>query len=182
MSKIGKQPITIPQGVEVSVDGVKVRVKGPKGLLEREFSNRIEINLKDQILEVVNKKNNDITKALHGTTRAIIANMVKGVSEGWEKKLELVGTGYRAEVVGNSLMLTVGFSHPVKVEAPANTSFKVEKLVITVSGIDKEVVGQMAAKIRSIKPPEPYKGKGIKYQDEVIRRKAGKAAKTAGPA
>jgi large subunit ribosomal protein L6 len=182
MSKIGKQPIAIPQGVEVSIDGLKVRVKGPKGLLEKEFDRRIEISVKDNILEVVDKKNDDISKALHGTTRAIIANMVKGVSEGWEKKLELVGTGYRAEVSGDSLMLTVGFSHPVKVEPPQDISFKVEKLVITVNGIDKEVVGQTAAKIRSIKPPEPYKGKGIKYVDEVIRRKAGKAAKTAGPA
>jgi len=140
----------------------------------------IVAEVKDGNILVACQKETKEALSTFGTTRAILANMVKGVNQGWSKKLELVGTGYRAETDGKLLTLTVGFSHPVKVQAPENIAFKVEKMVVTVEGINKETVGQIAADIRSVKPPEPYKGKGIKYVDEIIRRKAGKAAKAAG--
>jgi large subunit ribosomal protein L6 len=136
------------------------------------------VKLEDDQMRVSTLKKNPKTKALHGTIRALIANMIKGVVDGWSKTLELVGTGYRAELSGKTLILTVGYSHPVEIEAPSGIDLKVEKTSITVEGIDKELVGHIADKIRSVRPPEPYKGKGIKYSDEVIRRKAGKAAKT----
>jgi large subunit ribosomal protein L6 len=178
MSKVGKAPIEIPDNVEVAVDGNTVSVKGPRGELARGFPSSITVKVEGS--KVVVEAKNKSAIAMHGTSRALIANMVKGVSEGWTKELEMVGTGYRAETKGNDLVLTVGYSHPVTIEGPEGISFKVEKLNITVEGVDKELVGQVAAKIRAIRPPEPYKGKGIKYKDEVVRRKPGKAAKAAG--
>jgi large subunit ribosomal protein L6 len=178
MSKIGKQPVILPEGVKAEISGREVVINGPKGTLKRTIPKGIEISQKDNslILEVKSEELNSI----YGTTRVLIANMVKGVYEGWSKQLELVGTGYRAEVQGTTLVLTIGFSHPVKIEAPEGISFKVEKTIITVEGADKETVGQIAANIREVRPPEPYKGKGIKYIDEVIRRKAGKVTKAVG--
>jgi large subunit ribosomal protein L6 len=180
MSRIGKLPISLPEGVTADIKAGEMTVVGPKGTLSRKIPARIEIELKDNILTVSSKSKTKQGAATFGTTRAHLANMVSGVSLGWKKELELVGTGYRAEVVGNELILTVGYSHPVKIEAPEKVTFKVEKSLITIEGINKETVGEIAAKIRAVRPPEPYKGKGIKYIDEVVRRKAGKAAKTAG--
>ena len=179
MSRIGRQPIEIPQGVEVAVEGDTIKVSGPKGSLSRELADGIVIENKDGLVQVIARRKDKPTRMMHGTTRAHLANMVKGVSEGWSKTLELVGTGYRAEVQGNNLILTVGYSQPVKITAPDGIEFKVEKTDVTVSGIDKELVGRIAAEVRRSRPPEPYQGKGVKYKDEVIRRKAGKAAKTA---
>lgn len=183
MSKIGKQPIKIPADVTVEVNGSSVKITGPKGTAERYLARGVKAEVKDGQILVTVTGSGKPAMSIHGTMRALLNNDVTGVVNGWSKKLELVGTGFRAEVTGPSLILTVGFSHPVKVEAPAGIGFKVEKMIITVEGIDRELVGRVAANIRAIKPPEPYKGKGIKYLDEVIRRKAGKAAaKTAGPA
>jgi len=180
MSRIGKLPINIPEGITVDIDGSTLIVKGPKGTLERKFPEVVGFEKDANQIKVNLKKVGSKTKALYGTTRALLANMIKGVSEGWSKTLELVGTGFRAEVSGDTLFLSVGYSHPVKIKAPEGITFKVDKVNITVEGIDKELVGQVAANIRKVRPPEPYKGKGIKYKDEVIRRKAGKAAKALG--
>lgn len=183
MSKIGKQPVLIPSGVTVEVSGHNVKVTGPKGTLEKHFPPEINVEVKDGKVQVSAKGKGKYITSLHGTIRALINNDVKGVQEGWGKKLELVGTGFKAEVTGGTLSLTVGFSHPVKIEAPQGITFKVEKMIVTVEGSNRETVGQVAANIRAVRPPEPYKGKGIKYVDEVIRRKAGKAAAAkAGPA
>ena len=182
MSKIGKQPIKIPEGVTVKVAEGVVSISGPKGNLERKLAHGFETEIKDGFLTVKPVSNTFALSPTYGTTRAILANMVNGVSTGWKKVLELVGAGYRADVAGTTLNLNVGYSHPIKVEAPEGIAFKVEKMIITIDGADREVVGQTAAYIRNLRPPEPYKGKGIKYQGEVIRRKAGKAAKTAGAA
>ena len=179
MSRIGKKPIPIAQGVEVKSEKGKIIVKGPKGELEREVNPEIKVEAKDSQIFVTPQKETKKTKALWGLNRALIANMVQGVSQGFEKKLEIEGVGYKAKVEGNDLVLEVGFSHPVKIEAPEGITFSVEKNVITVSGIDKEKVGHISAKARSVKPPEPYKGKGIRYQGEQIRRKVGKKASTA---
>lgn len=177
MSKIGKQPIVLPAGVTVEISGKTVTVVGPKGTISRTFSDKVMLEEKEgSILVSVGNEKTKETMALWGTTRALIANMVTGVTYGWTKQLELVGTGFRAEVAGSTLTLTLGFSHPVKMEAPEGISFKVEKSIVTVEGIDKDLVGRIAASIRRIKPPEPYKGKGVKYVDEIIRRKPGKAA------
>jgi len=176
MSKIGKQPVILPQGVTAEVDSGKILVKGPKGELAKHLPRGIEAAVEDGKILVSRKGNTKSSMSLHGTYRSLINNMAKGVSEGFKKELELVGTGFRAEVAGSSLSLTVGYSHPVKVEAPQGVSFKVEKMIITVEGMDKEIVGQVAANIRAVRPPEPYKGKGIKYVEEIIRRKPGKAA------
>jgi large subunit ribosomal protein L6 len=178
MSKIGKQPIVLPEGVKAEISDREIVVSGSRGSLKRKLPRGVEINQKDGLL-IVSIKSESLM-AIFGTIRVLVANMVKGVSVGWTKQLELVGTGYRAEVSGKTLVLTVGYSHPVKIEAPEGIDFKVEKTIITVEGMDKELVGQIAATIREVRPPEPYKGKGIKYVDEVIRRKAGKVAKTAG--
>lgn len=179
MSKIGKQPIILPDKVQITLNKNKVVVEGPKGRLEHNLPSQIGVRIEENKVFVEPKTVSDKTKALHGTLRSLISNMVKGVSEGWSKQLELVGSGYRAEISGNNkLVINVGFSHPIEVEAPDGILFKLEKNIITVEGIDKEKVGQVAAEIRSFRPPEPYKGKGIKYVDEIIRRKAGKAAKT----
>jgi large subunit ribosomal protein L6 len=180
MSRIGKLVVEIPQNVKVSFSGGEIKVVGPKGELTKKIPSQLEVKIKpDSIL--VSAKKDDIThRSLHGTYRALVFNMVKGVADGWTKELELVGTGYRVGLEGEDLSMSVGFSHPVKVKAPEGIVFKVEKTKITVEGIDKELVGQISAQIRSIRPPEPYKGKGIKYVDEVVRRKPGKAAKTQG--
>lgn len=180
MSKIGKLPIKLPEGVKVEIDGQVLRVIGPKGSLERRLPEEVGLEKSEDNLRVLLKEQTKRGKSIYGTTRTIISNMVKGVSEGWSKTLELVGTGYRGEVSGTKLILNVGFSHPVIIEAPEGISFAVEKNDIIIEGADKEQVGQIAAKIRSIRPPEPYKGKGIKYKDEVVRRKPGKAVKAVG--
>lgn len=180
MSKIGQLPISIPSGVTVDISGGTVNIAGPKGKLEVNFKkDLLDVKVEEGLVKVTPKKESKIARSVWGTTRMLIANHIKGVTEGWKKQLELVGTGYRSEVQGNKLILTVGYSHPVNIEAPDGVTFKVEKSVINVDGIDKQVVGQISANIRSSRPPEPYKGKGVKYVGEVIRRKAGKAAKAA---
>ncbi len=176
MSRVGKAPITLPSGVSVDIDGQKVKVKGPKGELLREFHERVSITEDDGVLTVSRSDDDRQSRALHGLSRALLANMVIGVSEGYKKELSIVGVGYRAALNGNSIDLQLGFSHPVSVDAPAGITFEVpEQTKIIISGIDKESVGQIASEIRAIRPPEPYKGKGIRYVDEYVRRKAGKA-------
>jgi large subunit ribosomal protein L6 len=182
MSKVGKKPIIIPDNAKVSVEGRNIKVSGPKGEMARSLPKVIDVIVDDGQLTVKAKGKSEKARTFQGTFRAIIANMLTGVTEGWTKNLEMNGTGYRAELQGNNLVLTVGFSHPVVIEPPEEISFKVEKTDITVEGTDKELVGLVAAKIRAVRPPEPYKGKGIKYKDEVVRRKPGKAAKAAGAA
>ncbi|PJE51369.1 MAG: 50S ribosomal protein L6 [Candidatus Yanofskybacteria bacterium CG10_big_fil_rev_8_21_14_0_10_36_16] len=177
MSRIGKKPIEIPSGVEVVIDGSLVRVKGPKGELENKFFDCSIIEKDDSKVTVKVKNEEDgKQKALWGLSRSLISNMIKGVSDGFEKKLELNGVGFKAAVKGNDLELSLGFSHPVSIKAPEGISFNVEKNVITIAGIDRQAVGQIAANIRKKKPVEPYKGKGIKYIGEIVRRKAGKKA------
>ncbi|HLD91799.1 MAG TPA: 50S ribosomal protein L6 [Patescibacteria group bacterium] len=178
MSKIGQLPILIPSGVTVEIAGKTVSVNGPKGKLSITLNDLVGLKQEENNLLVSVKKETKFAKSIWGTTRKLIDNMVKGVVEGWSKQLELVGTGYRAEVQGKTLILTVGYSHPIKIEAPEGVNFKVEKGIITVDGTDRQVIGQISANIRGVRPPEPYKGKGVKYIDEVIRKKAGKAAKT----
>ncbi|HXF84099.1 MAG TPA: 50S ribosomal protein L6 [Anaerolineales bacterium] len=181
MSRIGRLPVSIPSGVQVNVQGSSVHVKGPKGELARTFSPLIGIALENGQVVVTRRSDKPEERALHGTTRAIIANMVRGVSAGFEVALEVEGVGYRAEMDGKNLMLYVGYSHPVKVEPPAGISFDVDQKTrqIKVMGFDRELVGQVAAEIRRVRPPEPYHGKGIRYAGEKIRRKAGKAGKGA---
>jgi len=178
MSRIGKKPIEIPPGVEVNIEGQRITVKGPKGNLSREIPPEIKVKSQGvQILlspQIETKK----TKAFWGLFRSLISNMVKGVTEGFEKKLEIEGLGFKAQVAGNDLELFVGFTHSVKIKAPENIKFSVEKNVIAVSGPDLEKVSQTAARIRKAKPAEPYKGKGIKYLGEQIRRKVGKKVVT----
>lgn len=182
MSKIAKIPVTIKEGVTINFEGKNVKISGSKGELGFVIPAGIKAEVQDgKVVVSQEKKNDDETKALFGLTRSIIANMIKGVSEGFEKKLELSGVGYRAQADGSSLTLYVGFTHPVVLKND-NLKFEVAENVITVKGIDKILVGDMASKIRSVRPPEPYKGKGIKYQNEKIRRKAGKAAKALGAA
>ncbi len=178
MSRIGSLSINIPVGVEVEKTGNLIVVKGPKGELKMQLDPAISLEIVDGEASFKRKNDQKKNKALHGLMRALLANMVFGVTDGWDKKLELVGVGYRAQVNGSKLTLAVGFSHPVAIEAPAGLQFEVsDNTRITVSGIDKGLVGQMAANIRAVKPPEPYKGKGIRYEGEYIRRKAGKAGK-----
>ncbi len=179
MSKIGQQLITIPSGVTVNVADNNVTVTGPKGTLVVNVVKELEVKVDGSNVNVTLKKDSKFGRSVWGTTRMLILNSVKGVTEGWKKQLELVGTGYRSEVQGNKIILTVGYSHPIEIVAPEGITFKVEKSVINVDGIDKQVVGQVAANIRASRPPEPYKGKGVKYVGEYIRRKAGKAAKAA---
>jgi len=176
MSRIGKKPITLPQGVEVKSEGEKVLVRGPKGELIFNIPDGINFEINGSVLSVNEIKETKQNSVLRGTVRAIISNMVKGVTEGFMKKLELSGIGYRAELQGKDLVLHVGFSHSVKISVPENIQFQIEKSIITISGIDKQKVGEIAAKIRSIRKPEPYKGTGIKYIDEIIKKKAGKKA------
>ena len=183
MSKIGRLPISISQGTTVEVSGKTVKIVGPRGTMEEILPKGIEVAVNDNVVTVTTKGKSKSDTSNHGTIRALINNDVTGVTKGWSKQLELVGTGFRAEVAGKTLILTVGYSHTVKIEAPDGITFKVEKNIITVEGVDREVVGQVSADIRGVRPPEPYKGKGIKYVLEVIRRKAGKAAaKTTGGA
>jgi large subunit ribosomal protein L6 len=176
MSRIGKKPIQIPEGVQVEIHQNKIRVEGPKGKLEKNIPSEIDVQIKEGMILVSPKSKTKKAKALWGTIRQIIYNMVEGVTKGFEKKLEMEGLGYRASVSGDELVLEVGFSHPVKIKKPEGINFSVEKNIITVSGIDKELVGQIAANIRRVRPPDPYKGKGIRYLGEVIRKKAGKKA------
>jgi large subunit ribosomal protein L6 len=181
VSRIGRLPVDVPGGVQVNVQGSNVHVKGPKGELQRVFSPLIGIALENGQVVVTRKSDNAEERALHGTTRAVIANMVHGVSSGFAVVLEVEGVGYRSEMDGKTLVLHVGYSHPVRVEPPAGISFEVEQKArqIKVLGFDREVVGQTAAEIRGVRPPEPYHGKGIRYAGEKIRRKAGKAGKGA---
>ncbi len=179
MSRIGRMPIALPNGVEVKIEGTQVSVKGPKGQLQRTFPPEMQISMEDGRLIVKRPSDEQRLRALHGMTRALINNMVVGVSSGFERVLEVNGVGYRAELAGKDLMLYVGYSHPVKMEPPAGIAFEVEARTrqIKVLGYDRELVGQVAANLRSVRPPEPYKGKGIKYMEEKIRRKAGKTGK-----
>lgn len=181
MSRIGRLPVAVPNGVQVNVQGSDVHVKGPKGELKRSFSSLIDIALEDGQVVIKRRSDNANERALHGTTRAVIANMIHGVSSGFEVLLQVEGVGYRAELQGKDLALFVGYSHPVKVEPTDGISFEVDQKTrqIKVLGYDREVVGQTAAEIRGIRPPEPYHGKGIRYLNEKIRRKAGKAGKGA---
>ncbi len=176
MSRIGKKPIEIPSGVEVKIEDHKVVVKGPKGELSLNLRPEVKVEVEDNVLKVKPNLETKKTKAFWGLTRTLIANMIEGVTKGFEKKLEVVGVGYRAELKEGKLVLEVGFSHPVIVEPPEGISFQVEKNVITVSGIDKQAVGNIAAKIRKIRKPDPYKGKGIRYLGEEVKLKPGKKA------
>lgn len=182
MSKIGKKPIEIPENVKIKISGNEILVEGPKGVLKKEFPPEINVELKENRIFVSLKKEGikrvkkSKVKALWGTWRQLIANMIEGVTKGFEKKLEIEGVGYRAFLEGNDLVLKVGFSHLVKIKCPEGIKFSVEKNIISVIGIDKELVGNIAAKIRNVYPPDPYKGKGIRYLGEEIRRKLGKKA------
>ena len=178
MSRIGKAPINIPSGVEVSIAGRTVTVKGPKGTLSRDIPGDIVVRKEDSTLLVERPNDERTNRSLHGLSRTLVNNMVVGVTEGFAKELEIVGVGYRAEAQGQNLRLALGFSHPVIVEAPAGISFEIPAQTrVIVKGIDKELVGQVAANIRSIRKPEPYKGKGVRYAGERILRKAGKTGK-----
>jgi len=176
MSRIGNAPISLPGGVEVKVSGNDVEVKGAKGALVQTVDPTISVSVDDGTVTLSRANDERSTKALHGLYRSLISNMVLGVSEGYSKELQAVGVGYRAMLKGSDIELQVGFSHPVMIKAPDGITFEVpEPTKIIVSGIDKQKVGQVAANIRSVRPPEPYKGKGIRYKDEHVRRKAGKA-------
>ncbi len=181
MSRIGRMPVVIPSGVTVDLKGSNVHVKGPKGEMQRTFSNLIGISLETNQLVITRNSDLPAERALHGTTRAVLANMVHGVSTGFQVVLEIDGVGYRAEMQGKNLALYVGYSHPVVMEPPAGISFEADAKTrqVKVLGFDKELVGQIAANIRKVRPPEPYHGKGIHYLGERIRRKAGKAGKGA---
>ena len=181
MSRIGRMPVEIPGGVQVELKGSEVRVKGPKGELQRSFSPMIGIKMENNQLVITRNSDHPAERALHGTTRAVLANMIHGVSKGFEVVLEVDGVGYRAEMEGKTLALYVGYSHPVKMEPPTGISYEVDQKTrqIKVMGFDKELVGQTAANVRNVRPPEPYHGKGIHYLGERIRRKAGKAGKGA---
>jgi large subunit ribosomal protein L6 len=177
MSRVGKLPVVIPDGVEVRVDGARVAVKGPKGELERSFDPEIQIEIEDGEIRVRRPTDQPRHRALHGLTRSLINNMVLGVTEGFRRSLEIHGVGYRAEKRGRNLTLNVGFSHPVQFEVPEGIEIEVENpTLVHVTGADKQLVGEVAAEIRLVRPPEPYKGKGIRYVGEQVRRKAGKAA------
>jgi large subunit ribosomal protein L6 len=179
MSRIGVKPIPVPQGVELTVGSSNdVKVKGPKGELAQSFAPVLTITLEDGVLRVLRPNESRDVKALHGLTRSLINNMVVGVTDGYTKVLEILGVGYRAQMDGKNLVLNVGYSHPVRMVAPEGITYAVEgNNRVTVSGINKQVVGEEAARIRGVRPPEPYKGKGIRYQGEAVRRKAGKAGK-----
>ncbi len=181
MSRIGKKPIEIPEKVEIKTEGPGIVVKGPKGELRMRIHPLVKIEQKDKQLIVSVKNETDRNqKAVWGLTRTLIANLVEGVTDGFKKQLEINGIGYKANVSGKKLILNIGYSHPVEFPIPEGIDIKIEANIITVAGIDKKLVGETAAQIRAIKKPEPYKGKGIKYLDEVVRRKAGKTAKAVG--
>ncbi len=178
MSRIGNKPITVPEGVEVKIDGQTITVKGPKGTLQKEFHKNMKITLENNVITVVRPDNEPQNRSLHGLTRTLLNNMIEGTVKGFERKLEVNGVGYRASKKGNNLLLNLGYSHPVEMEAPEGITFDVPtQNEIIVKGIDKELVGQTAAVVRTKRPPEVYRGKGIKYAEEVIRRKEGKAGK-----
>lgn len=178
MSRIGNSPITIPAGVEVKLDGNKITVKGPKGSLEKELHSNMKITMENNVITVTRPDNEPQNRSLHGLTRTLISNMIQGVVNEYTRNLEVNGVGYRAAKQGKKLVLTLGYSHPVEMEEPAGITFDVPNPnQIIVRGVDKELVGQMAAVIRTKRPPEVYRGKGIKYAEEVIRRKEGKAGK-----
>jgi large subunit ribosomal protein L6 len=178
MSRIGKAPIPIPEKVSVNLDGLTVTVKGPKGELSRTLPDGVAISQEESSLVVTPSSSNRRSRERHGLCRTLVANMVEGVSQGYVRKLEIVGVGYRASVQGKKLVVNAGYSHPVEMEPPTGVSFAVENnTTVLVSGADKELVGNEAAKVRAIRPPEPYKGKGIKYEGERILRKAGKTGK-----
>jgi large subunit ribosomal protein L6 len=178
MSRIGKRPISVPQKVTVTLDGQTVIVKGPKGELSRTLPAEVEVMQEGDTLTVNRRNESRAARQRHGLYRTLVANMVEGVSEGFQRKLEIQGVGYRAQIQGRNLNLIVGYSHPVLIEPPEGIQFAVENNTnILVSGIDKEIVGNIAAQVRAVRPPEPYKGKGIRYAGEFVRRKAGKAGK-----
>lgn len=179
MSKIGKQPVTLPESVKAEITGHEITISGPIGEITNPFPQDIEVTMESSSITVKNKSNSKQALANWGTTRALIQNMVVGVQNGWSKQLEMEGAGYRAETSGDKITLTVGFSHPVEISAPEGVKFQVEKNIITVQGINKQAVGQAAANIKAIRPPDVYTGKGIKFVGEHIRRKPGKAAKSA---
>jgi large subunit ribosomal protein L6 len=181
MSRIGRLPIPVPTGVDITFDGRIVTVKGPKGTLTRELPPRIEVEREGDNLVVSRPTEQKLDKSLHGLTRTLVNNMVVGVTTGYRKGLEIVGVGYRAQKIGDKLQLALGYSHPIEIEPPDGISFEVENpLRVAVVGIDKELVGQVAAKVRATRKPEPYKGKGVRYAGEQVRRKAGKAGKIGG--
>ncbi len=178
MSRIGNKPITVPEGIDVKIDGQKITVKGPKGTLEREVNSNISVKLENGEIKVTRPNDEKENRSLHGLTRSLINNMIEGVSKEFTKELEINGVGYRASKQGKTLVLTLGYSHPVKMEEPEGITYEVPNPnSIIVRGIDKELVGQMAAEIRTKRPPEVYRGKGIKYTTEHIRRKEGKTGK-----
>jgi len=178
MSRIGRKPIQVPNGVNVNLDNNVITVKGPKGTLSRELHKDMKVTVDGNVITVERPSDQKLHRSLHGTTRSIVANMVNGVTEGYSKSLELVGVGYRASKSGNKLVLNVGYSHPVEFVPENGIEFDVPaQNRVIVKGIDKEAVGAIAAKVRAVRPPEPYKGKGIKYEDERILRKEGKAGK-----
>ncbi len=181
MSRIGRLPIAVPAGVDVALDGRMITVNGPKGTLTRELPPRIQIARDGDTIVVSRPTETKLDKSLHGLTRTLVNNMVVGVTTGYRKGLEIVGVGYRAQKVGEKLQLALGYSHPIEIDPPEGISFEVESPVrLAVVGIDKELVGQVAAKIRSTRKPEPYKGKGVRYAGEYVRRKAGKAGRIGG--
>jgi large subunit ribosomal protein L6 len=182
MSRIGKKPVLLPAGVQVKINGSDVHVKGPKGELTRSFDSAMTIAQQGNEVIVSRPDDQRQNRALHGLTRALLNNMVEGVTNGFKKTLMVDGVGYRAELTGKRLMLYLGYSHPIMIEPPAGITIEADPKAKTISiaGIDKEKVGEIAAEIRSLRPPEPYKGKGIRYSDEVVRRKAGKAGKVGG--
>lgn len=178
MSRIGLRPIEIPAGIDVKIDNNHVTVKGPKGELNRKLNDKMVINLEGNTITVERANDDKESRSLHGTTRSLIANMIEGVSTGFQKELEIIGVGYRAQKQGNKLVVNAGYSHPVEIEQEENIEFDVPKNTeIIIKGIDKEQVGAIAASIRAIRSPEPYKGKGIRYKGEYVRRKEGKTAK-----
>ncbi|MEA5616844.1 50S ribosomal protein L6 [Cronbergia sp. UHCC 0137] len=178
MSRIGKRPITVPPKVQVAIDGTKVVVKGPKGELSRNLPANVIIAQDGETLLVTRRDETRTSRQMHGLSRTLVANMVEGVSQGFQRRLEIQGVGYRAQVQGRNLVLNMGYSHQVQIEPPEGIQFAVEgNTNVIVSGYDKEIVGNTAAKIRAVRPPEPYKGKGIRYAGEVVRRKAGKTGK-----
>jgi len=181
MSRIGRMPVPVPSGVDVTIDGRRVTVKGPKGTLSRELHPDISINREDDALLISRPTEQKTHKQLHGLSRTLVNNMVTGVTTGYRKGLEITGVGYRASLVGRKLQLNLGYSHPVEIDPPEGISFEVETPTrLAVVGIDKELVGEIAARVRSTRKPEPYKGKGVRYAGEYIRRKAGKAGKIGG--
>ncbi len=178
MSRIGFRPIDIPEGVDVKLDGETITVKGPKGELNRTISPTMDVKIDGDTITVERQSEDKQTRSLHGTTRSLINNMIEGVTKGFQKELEIIGVGYRAQLQGNKLVIGAGYSHPVEIEKEENIEFEVpQNTQIIIKGIDKEQVGRVAANIRAIRAPEPYKGKGIRYKDEYVRRKEGKTAK-----